>query len=164
MSSKYQSDELVIPEGFPALLKGFAREVLRAQVRRAAAPQRPGWGSPAPLQLCVACSVATSQKPMRMAPPLPGSRAMPASHAGGPNMQTSASALRSAPNLDDPTAWPPYSIQTQPSDVYEFGARYFADLAAARGGGSGGGGGCGGGGGGGAGSAPAGTADKRQDS
>jgi hypothetical protein len=33
MSSKYQSDALVIPEGFPALLKGFAREVLRSQVR-----------------------------------------------------------------------------------------------------------------------------------
>lgn len=33
MSSKYQSEALVIPEGFPALLKGFAREVLRAQVR-----------------------------------------------------------------------------------------------------------------------------------
>jgi hypothetical protein len=33
MSSKYQSQALVIPEGFPALLKGFAREVLRVQVR-----------------------------------------------------------------------------------------------------------------------------------
>jgi len=32
MSSKYQSEAIAIPEGFPALLKGFAREVLRAQV------------------------------------------------------------------------------------------------------------------------------------
>ncbi|KAI8466496.1 MAG: hypothetical protein J3K34DRAFT_460850 [Monoraphidium minutum] len=36
MSSKYQSDAIVIPEGFPELVKGFAREVLRAQ--RPAAP------------------------------------------------------------------------------------------------------------------------------
>ncbi len=32
MSTKYQKP-YVIPEGFPALLKGFTREILRAQVR-----------------------------------------------------------------------------------------------------------------------------------
>ena len=35
MSSKYQKP-YVIPEGFPELLKGFTREILRAQVARKA--------------------------------------------------------------------------------------------------------------------------------
>ena len=46
MSDRYQKP-FTIPDGFPVLLKQFAREVLRAQVRPRARPPPGALGHPA---------------------------------------------------------------------------------------------------------------------
>ncbi len=84
MSTKYQKP-LTIPEGFPALLKGFTREILRAQVRPRSENSRGSLkgNSVAVLAPCSLTVVRSRTSPF---------------------------------------------AAVQPDNIYEFGARYFADL------------------------------------
>lgn len=68
MSSKYDSSALKIPDGFPALLKGFAREVIRAQVRRVSELLRLGDG-------ITSCYGSVKRLDMRGAPGWPAAGA-----------------------------------------------------------------------------------------
>lgn len=110
MSSKYQKP-LAIPEGFPALLKGFTREILRAQVCHATVQLRaPGkkmkplhcfsYLARPPAVLHVCCSRQGLQR-------------------------TSQQLYCTAAWVDKVDSCP---TCVQPDNIYEFGARYFQDL------------------------------------
>lgn len=145
MSSKYQSQALVIPEGFPALLKGFAREVLRVQVRGGRA-RGPGDCHRSLLERSGAPEGARV-RPKSSAACAGRARLAPVVRALHPS-----AACAAAPAAHITPFWSPVELTLpraralpQPDDVYAFGARYFSDLAAARaraaGSASGGGGG-----------------------